>query len=98
MDGLASLASRASRAEESLQAYRSHLVKVARNALHSSILADYHAIFWLVHSGQLARIFSVIPRKAATVSPEMGRDQADQLKYLLFSKWANAVREVIPEI
>src|SRR5688572_12876260 len=43
--------------------YLTHLVRLAENALLSNLLADYHAIFWLVHSGHLAKQFSVIPRR-----------------------------------
>ena len=34
------------RTDELLQSYRSALIRLAHNALHSSILADYHAVFW----------------------------------------------------
>jgi hypothetical protein len=87
-----------SRAESLLTAYRSQLVKVARNALHSSILADYHSVFWLLHSQQVAKLFTALPRQTMNRAPEFGREHADQMKYILYSLWTQAVRLSMPEI
>ena len=84
------------RAEDSFRAYRSHALKLAQNALQSSILADYHTIFWLLHSQQASRIFGNLSRIAGT--SDGGREQIDAMKYILLAKWAAAVREMIPEI
>lgn len=83
---------------EALDAYRAKVVKLAQNALHSSILADYHAVFWLVHSSQVARLFTALPRRIMAATPQLSRDQADTMKYLIHAKWASAIREAIPEI
>lgn len=82
------------KADASLQAYVVQLKHLTRNAIDSSILADYHAVFWLVHTCQTSRLFSAIPRRAMTAAPEIDRDHAHQLKYLLVSKWAGAAREI----
>ena len=74
-------------AEELLQSYRAALVKLAQNALHSSILADYHAVFWLVHSQQTARLFT-----------RLGRSAGGSLKSMIFARWTQAVRAAMPEI
>jgi hypothetical protein len=85
------------RAGDALEKYRSHLVKTARNAVHSSILGDYHGVFWLVHSSQLARVFSALPRQILATTT-FSREEADDLKYVLFSRWANAMRESVADI
>ena len=85
------------RAEDALRAYRNHTLKLAQNALHSSILADYHTIFWLLHSMQVAKAFANFPRFALS-SSQLTREQADILKYIVFGKWSAAVREMIPDI
>lgn len=86
------------RVDDAFRAYRAHAVKLAQNALQSSILADYHTIFWLLHSQQAARVFGNFPRRALSLAPHTTREHNDLLKYILFSKWATAMREVIPEI
>jgi hypothetical protein len=87
-----------SRADESLLTYRTLAVKIARNALHSSILADYHAVFWLVHSQQLAKLFTAVPRKVFAGYPAIARDQADIVKYALAGRWTVAMRDAASEI
>jgi len=83
-------------ADEALSSYIENVVKLARNALHSSILADYHSVFWLVHSQEVARQFTKFPRQA--LGGTVDRQQADELKYLVFARWTQAVREAIPLI
>ncbi|HEY3055330.1 MAG TPA: hypothetical protein VGK31_05305 [Thermoanaerobaculia bacterium] len=87
------------RAAGALREYVDKLVGTARNALYSSVLADYHAVFWLVHSAQLARLFTSFPERAVTrAASSLSRDDADQMKYLLFAKWTNVVRDKLREI
>src|SRR5687768_3427772 len=43
-------------------AYMSQLIKVAENAMLSNLLADYHGVFWLAHSFDVAKNFAAIPR------------------------------------
>lgn len=86
------------RSESLLTAYRTQLVKVARNALHSSILADYHSVFWLIHSQQVAKLFTALPRQTLNRAPEFGRERADQMKYVVYSVWTQNIRLALPEI
>src|SRR5438876_5489414 len=46
------------KAQLSLAAYLGPLMRTAENALVSNLLNDYHAVFWLAHSFDLARQFS----------------------------------------
>jgi hypothetical protein len=82
------------RRRDLLSGYRDHLVKLARNAQESSVLADYHAVFWLLHTQQIARAFATFMRK--TIDAGMSREEADRLKYALHAKWTNAVRDALP--
>ena len=86
------------RVEDAFRAYRTHALKLAQNALQSSILSDYHTIFWLLHSQQASRLFGNLPRLAEAMAADGARDQNDTLKYVVFAKWTQAVRELIPEI
>jgi hypothetical protein len=86
------------RADESLQAYRVAAVKLARNALHSSILADYHSIFWLIHSGQVAHAMTALTRRVAEKAPAVSHDQADTIKHAVAARWMQAIRDSISDI
>lgn len=79
------------RPDESLAAYRDQLLKLAGNALESSVLADYHSVFWLVHTQQTARVFTAFVRRAADAG--ITRDDAERLRYALHAKWVAAIRE-----
>jgi hypothetical protein len=87
----------ASKAEEQLAGYIEHVAKLAQNARQSSILADYHSTFWLLHTQQLARLFTALPRKTVAELPKLPREEGDRLKYTLFTKWAGAIREALPD-
>jgi hypothetical protein len=82
------------RGRDFLAAYRDQAVKLAGNALDSSVLADYHSVFWLLHTQQLSRVFARFVRQA--VQAGLSRDETDRLKYALHGKWAAAMRDVIP--
>jgi hypothetical protein len=86
------------RVDEAFRSYRGHVARMAQNALQSSILADYHTIFWLVHSNHVSRLFTRFPRHALSIAPHTNREQNDTLKYVLHAKWADAIREMIPHI
>ncbi len=86
------------RADDALKSYRAHAVKFAQNALQSSILADYHTVFWLLHSSQVARLFAAFPRHALSRAPQLSREQCDVLKYVLFIRWAQMIRAIIPDV
>src|SRR5687767_11427626 len=79
--------------QQAFTAYVSHVVKLAENALLSNLLADYHAIFWLVHSIHLAKHFSMVPRRVSALDVTVGRQQGDAIKYRIFAKWSNEMKE-----
>ena len=93
-DELASAGAKSARADDLLRGYRDQVVKLARNAEESSILADYHSVFWLVHTQQTARGFGTIARKAAEYG--LARDAADRFRYALHAKWVATMREIFP--
>ena len=86
------------RSADLLRGYREQVMKLSRNAVESSILADYHAVFWLVHSQQLARLFSALPKKAMQDLPGTDINEGTRLKYVIFGKWATAIRELMQEM
>jgi hypothetical protein len=78
--------------------YTAQLSKLAENAMMSNVLNDYHAIFWLVHSFDLARQFGAIPRRVSTIDTQIGRTQGDALKYRIYQRWAAETRELMTQI
>lgn len=82
------------RTRDLLAGYRDQVVALAKNAAESSVLADYHSVFWLLHTQQVSRELSGLTRRAAANG--LSRDEIDRLKYALHSKWAGAMREVFP--
>jgi hypothetical protein len=78
------------RTNDLLTSYRDQVVRMAKNARESSVLADYHAAFWLLHSQQAGRAFSVLLRNA--VEGGMPRDEAERMQLALHTKWVNAIR------
>jgi hypothetical protein len=79
-------------------AYTSQLTKLAENAMMANVLSDYHAVFWLVHSYDLARQFGSIPRRVSTVDTQTGRLQGDALKYRIYQKWVTETRELMTHV
>jgi hypothetical protein len=73
-------------------------MKVAENALVSNVLTDYHAVFWLAHSMDLARHFSNIPRRVSAVDVQAGRALGDTLKYRIFGRWVSETREQMAQL
>ncbi len=94
--------SRAAAAKDKAQiaftAYLAQLMKVAENAMMSNLLNDYHAVFWLAHSIDLAKQFASIPRRVSAVDVQTGRTQGDVFKYRIFSKWVTDTREQLTQI
>ena len=78
--------------------YLNQLMRVADNAMTSNLLADYHAVFWLAHSFDLAKHFSSIPRRVSAVDVATGRNQGDVLKYRIYSKWATDTRDQMTQL
>lgn len=81
------------RAQQSFAVYIAHLVKAAENALMSNLLDDYHGVFWLTHSLDLARHFSGIPRRISAHDTQAGRALGDSLKYRIFARWVAETRD-----
>src|SRR5688500_15221737 len=81
------------KAQMAFGAYLTQLIRVAENAMVSNLLSDYHGVFWLAHSFDLARQFSSIPRRVSAIDSHAGRTQGDALKYRVYSKWASETRE-----
>ena len=67
------------KAQQTMQAYLGQLAKVAENAMMANLLADYHAVFWLAHSFDLAKQFSAVPRRVSLIDAQAGRTQGDAL-------------------
>ena len=81
------------KAQAAFSAYITALMKAAENALISNLLSDYHAIFWLTHSLDLARHFSMIPRRISAHDSQAGRHLGDSLKYRIFGRWVSETRD-----
>ena len=81
------------KATAAFNAYIAALMKAAENALISNLLSDYHAIFWLTHSLDLARHFSMIPRRISAHDSQAGRHLGDSLKYRIFGRWVSETRD-----
>lgn len=86
------------KAQLSMAAYLTPLLKVAENAMMSNLLNDYHAVFWLAHSLDVARHFSSIPRRVSAIDTQAGRTHGDALKYRIFSKWLVDARDQMTQL
>ncbi|HEY0593908.1 MAG TPA: hypothetical protein VGF40_19205 [Thermoanaerobaculia bacterium] len=84
--------------QSTFTSYVQHAIKLAENAMLSNLLADYHAVFWLAHSIQLSRHFSMIPRKVTALDPQLGRTQGEAIKYRIYAKWSAEMREQMSEL
>lgn len=78
--------------------YVGTLMKVAENALVSNLLSDYHAIFWLAHSLDVARHFSALPRRISAHDSQTGRALGDTLKYRILGRWVAETREQMNQL
>lgn len=79
------------RARDLLAAYGDQVFKLARNAAEASVLADYESIFWLLHTQQTARVFTLFVRQA--VEGGLPRDEAERLRWTLHQRWTRLLRE-----
>jgi hypothetical protein len=86
------------KAQLAFAAYTSQLLKLAENALISTVLADYHAIFWLAHSMDVAKHFANIPRRISAIDLQVGRTLGDTLKYRIFGRWVSETRELMGQL
>ena len=86
------------KAQLSFTAYLTLLMKAAENAMMSNLLNDYHAVFWLAHSFDMAKHFSTMPRRVSSIDTQAGRTQGDALKYRIFSRWAAETREQMTQL
>ena len=78
--------------------YIGSLMKAAENAMMSNLLSDYHAVFWLAHSFDLARHFSGLPRRVSAADTQVGRTLGDTLKYRIFGRWVSETRQQMTEL
>ncbi|MDX1582476.1 MAG: hypothetical protein R3338_02645 [Thermoanaerobaculia bacterium] len=85
-------------AREIFRSYSRYVLKIVENAMMSNFLADYHAIFWLVHSGQLSRHFSSIPRQLVRHDASLGRDQGASVLYRVYNRWSTTMRKGMEQI
>src|SRR5438067_1176120 len=86
------------KAQLALGNYMSALVRSAENALAANLLNDYHAVFWLAHSFDLARQFSSVPRRVSAVDTQAGRLQGDAFKYRVYARWAQETRDQMTQL
>ena len=86
------------KAQLAFNSYVGSLMKAAENAMMSNLLNDYHAVFWLAHSFDLARHFSALPRRISAVDTQAGRTQGDALKYRIFARWVSETREQMNQL
>ena len=86
------------KAQAAFTVYSSHLMRMAENAMMSNLLSDYHAVFWLAHSVDLAKHFTSIPRRVSAIDSAAGRTQGDALKYRIYSRWATETREMLTQV
>jgi hypothetical protein len=86
------------KAQLALTTYTSQLMKVAENALTSNVVSDFHAVFWLAHSFDLAKQFSNIPRRISALDTQAGRALGDTLKYRIFGRWVSETREQMAQL
>lgn len=86
------------KAQVAFSVYIGSLMKAAENALMSNLLSDYHAVFWLAHSFDLARHFAALPRRISAADTQIGRTLGDTLKYRIFSRWVSETRQQMTEL
>ena len=86
------------KAQTTYASYVQLLMKTAENALMSNLLGDYHGIFWLAHSFDLAKHFSAIPRRISALDSQTGRALGDTLKYRIFGRWVSDTREQMNQL
>ncbi|MBW3670326.1 MAG: hypothetical protein KY432_01495, partial [Acidobacteria bacterium] len=85
-------------AREVFRNYSRYVLKIVENAMLSNFLADYHAIFWLVHSEQLARHFATIPSKLAKHDGELERDRGASILYRIYNRWSTTMRKGMEQL
>jgi hypothetical protein len=77
---------------EEFRSYSRYLLKIVENAMLSNFLADYHGIFWLVHSEQLARHFATIPEALANRSSGFSATKGSAMLYRIYTRWSTTMR------
>src|SRR5256885_11071601 len=86
------------KAHQAMAAYLVQLGKVAENAMLANLLNDYHAVFWLAHSFDLARQFSSVPRRVSAGDTPAGPLQGDAFKYRIYARWAQESRDQMTQL
>ena len=84
--------------DQALSGYLTLLMKVAENAMLSNLLADYHAIFWLAHSAQMARHFTNLKKAVLSFDTNTGKNRIDAIRYRVFGRWTVDVREQMTQL
>lgn len=68
------------------ESYRLLLMRAAENVTTASYGRSFPAIFWLWHSGTMARVFRESPKRYLRRDLTVGREHGDALKYRIFQK------------
>lgn len=73
------------------EGYRGYIDQILENATVSSVGRDYVGLFWLLHSGLVAQLFSDLPRRLRRDHSVVGREHGDDVKYKVYFKWIDRV-------
>ncbi len=98
IESVAGVAGAKEAAREVFRNYSRYVLKIVENAMLSNFLADYHAVFWLVHSEQLAKHFGSIPSKLGDLGVALGRDKGASILYRIYNRWATTMRRGMEEL
>lgn len=71
--------------------YVALLSRAVENATISSYGRQYPAIFWLLHSQDLAKLFKDVPKRILRRDSEMGRRHGDAVKYRILDRYLDRV-------
>ncbi|MEM1204931.1 MAG: hypothetical protein AAGN66_17000 [Acidobacteriota bacterium] len=80
------------------EAYRQLLSQIVENATVSSLGYDYHSVFWLHHSLEVARYLQDTPKRLRRRDLAVGRDHGDDIKYKIFFKWIDRVTNLTSDV
>jgi len=77
--------------------YRSLLVRAVENSALASYGRHFAAVFWLVHSLDVARRLRESPKRLLRFDAELGRRHGDVMKYRVFEKYRENVLGTVHE-
>lgn len=78
--------------------YRNVFAQLLHNAVGSSFGAKYPDILFLHHSLFIAAYLRGIPKRMVRQDLTVGRDFGSDIKYQVFTKWANRVADLTAEV